>query len=168
MCIAAIGGLPAILGTVATVGSTIFQMAGAAQASQAAQDRADFQAKQARIQAEDAVKRGVAEEQAQRRKSSALQSRQAAVLAASNLDLSSGSPLDILTDTAELGELDALTIRGNAGREAASYRAQADLYEMEGDAAAAALPLQLGATALGGATSLAERWYRPFSAARAA
>ena len=45
-------------------------------------------------------------------------------MAANGVDLSSGSPLDILGDTAMYGELDALTIRSNAEREAYGYRVQ--------------------------------------------
>jgi hypothetical protein len=167
MCIAALGGVAGAIGTIASVGGTIMSVAGQRQAAQAAQARADYQAKQARIQAEDSLRRGAVAEQAQRRKTAALAARQAAVLGASNLDLGSGSPLAILGDTAQLGELDAQTIRGNAQRESAAYSSQAGLFDLESDAAGSAGNIATFGTALGGIGSLAERWYRPFSAARA-
>lgn len=168
MCITGIESIAGAIGAAASAAGTVVGVMGQQQQARAAQNRADFQAKQARIQAEDALKRGAVEEQAQRRKTAALEARQAALMGASNLDLSSGSPLAILGDTAQLGELDAQTIRGNSQREKASYLSQASLFDMEGDAAASAGNLASFGTALGGVAQLSERWYRPWSAARAA
>ncbi|WP_455153244.1 hypothetical protein [Bradyrhizobium cenepequi] len=74
------------------------------------------------------------------------------------VDLSFGSPLDTLTDTAVLGELDALTIRTNANREAYDYkvqgvnaRANANLDRMKADLAETGGYLKAAGTVLAGA-----------------
>ncbi len=164
MCIAMAGlagGLASTLGTVASVAGTAVGVMGQIQSANAAAAASEYQAKQSRILAEDAINRGAVEEQAQRRKTAALASRQQAVLAASGLDITSGSPLAVLADTAQLGELDAQTVRANAGREAAQLRSQADLFDMQGANQKSAGVLGAMGTALGGVQSLADRWYRP-------
>ncbi len=163
MCVA---GLPAIAGVVSAVTSvagTALSVIGQRNAAAAESAAATYQAKQSRILAEDALKRGAAEEQAVRRRTSALEGRQRAVMAASNLDLGSGSPLDILTDTAVLGELDAQTTRGNAQREATQLRSQANLFDMKASAATSAGNIGAIGTAIGGISSLADRWYKPLA-----
>lgn len=127
MCVAALGGVAGLIGSVASAAGTVVGVIGQMNASRAEAAASTYQANQSRIMAEDALKRGAAEEQAQRRKTAALEGRQRAVLAASNVDLTSGSPLAVLTDTAMLGELDAQTIKNNAEREASQHRAQAGL-----------------------------------------
>lgn len=165
MCIAALGGAAGAIGAIASLAGTVVSVMGQMSAAQAQADMSQYQAKQSRIMAEDALKRGVAEEQAQRRKTAALEGRQRAILAASNVDIGSGSPLQILTDTAMLGELDAQTVRTNAKREASQHRAQAGLFDMQAGAAKQAGMINAFGTALGGISSLADRWYRPFAKA---
>lgn len=111
--------------------------------------------------AEDALKRGHQEEEAQRRKTAALMGRQRAMMAASNLDLGSGSPLAILGDTALLGELDAETIKGNAKRQATQLRNSATMSDFEGKNAKAAGYIGAFSTVLGGVGGLADKWYKP-------
>lgn len=74
--------------------------------------------------AQDAERRGAAEEERQRVKTSLLLGTQQARLAAQGSDLD-GSPLDILGDTAALGEEGALAARYQATREAWGQRIQA-------------------------------------------
>ena len=81
--------------------------------------------------AQDAEKRGKVEEQRHRLKVAAFKAEQENEFAASGLDLTSTSFEQILSDTAALGELDALTIRGNAAREAYGYRTQGVNYEAQ-------------------------------------
>lgn len=71
--------------------------------------------------AEDARKRGQTEEYRQRLRTRNVAADQRAGLAAAGVDLSIGSPIDLIGDTFELGELDALTVRNNAAREANQY-----------------------------------------------
>lgn len=80
-------------------------------------------------QADDAIKRGDAEEEEHRRKVAQIKSDQRVGFAARGIDLGSDNVLDTLSDTAMLGELDALTIRSNAAREAYGYRVQGMNYE---------------------------------------
>lgn len=90
---------------------------------QAAAD-AETQARIGRAQGADALVRGSIEEQRYRREIAQIVGAQRAVLGARNV-AASGSALDILSDTAQLGEEDVLTIRNNAAREAWGYRNQA-------------------------------------------
>lgn len=89
----------------------------------------------AEAQADDAINRGNIE--ADRRRSQMRQQlgTQAATMAASGGDLSSGSSLDIFGDTAQYGELDALTTVNNAQREAYGYQVQAANYKNQANAA---------------------------------
>ena len=78
-------------------------------------------------------------------------------MAANGLDLTFGSPLDTLVDTATLGELDALTIRSNAYREerdirqqGANYRGQAGVDRAAASSALTGGYLNAAGTLLGG------------------
>lgn len=75
--------------------------------------------------AKDALERGAKEEQQKRRETQQLLGKQQAAMAANGVDLTFGSPLDVLVDSSVLGELDALTIRTNTYREEYDYRVQA-------------------------------------------
>ncbi len=81
-----------------------------------------------RIQANDAVDRGEFEADQQRLKTRAAIGTQRAGFAGNGVDVNSGSAALVQDDTAALGELDALTIRNNAAREAWGYNVQADQY----------------------------------------
>lgn len=146
----------------------------AVQQGQAASANAAYQAQVhannqiiAERQATDALKRGDMEATRHRQAVEGLKGRQRTALASANLDLSSGSPLDILADTAGLGELDALTIESNAAREAAGYRAQgmnfgaeAALERSRAKSSLASSGLAAGASLLTGVGTVADRWYR--------
>jgi hypothetical protein len=113
------------------------QYAAQAQASQYNAQVAEMNATLADRAAKDAIERGATEEQRKRMEVAQLQGRQRAAMAANGVDLTFGSPLDTLVDTAVMGELDALTIRRNAAREAydfdvqgMNYRADATLSRM--------------------------------------
>ena len=154
MCIAAIG-----LSGIASLLSAGVGAVGSIAAATAASNAAEYKKKQAIIMAEDAKKRGAQKEEAQRLKTAALLSRQRAVMAGSNLDLTSGSPLNILADTAMVGELDAGIIRGNAEREAQGHYATADLAGMEAKSAKTAGMFDAFGTVLGGVGTVASKWY---------
>ncbi|MNJ23108.1 hypothetical protein D3C77_174860 [compost metagenome] len=74
--------------------------------------------------AEDAVARGEFESDQQRLRTNAAIGTQRTGFAANGVDVNTGSAAEIQDDTAALGELDALTIRNNAAREAWGYRTQ--------------------------------------------
>lgn len=87
------------------------------------------------MQAQQAAQRGELEEKQFRLRLSQFKGEQRASFGASGAVVDTGSPLDVLVDTAEQGELDALTIRHNAAIEvwgirnqSAGYRAESSLY----------------------------------------
>lgn len=120
-----------------------YQMISQYQAGQAAQDAAmqggraqhsaasmqafllDYNAIVADMQARDAVERGAVDESRYRSQVRMAIGAQRANLAEGNIDVSFGSPLDVVEDAAFQGELDALTIRNNAAREAWGFQVQA-------------------------------------------
>jgi hypothetical protein len=79
-------------------------------------------------QADDAIQRGKIEEENVRRRTQAIKGEQRAAYAANGIDLGSDAVVDTLADTAMLGELDALTTRSNAEREAYGFRVQGMNY----------------------------------------
>jgi hypothetical protein len=117
--------------------------------------------------AADAVERGKEAEATQRRKNTVLLARQRAAVASSGIELGTGSPLDILGDTAQFGELDAQTIRSNAERErlgdeakASNFTASAGLNDMKASSASTAGMLGGVSALAGGAQTVAANWYK--------
>ncbi len=147
-----------------TIGSTLLGAAGQIQQGQAAARAAEYNAKVAEMnatlsdrRAQDAIERGKFEEQRKRVEVAKIKGQQVAAMAANGVDLSFGSPLDTIVDTAVLGEIDALTIRSNAYREsydhevdAVNQRAGATIKRMEGQSAKTGSYLAAGGTILGG------------------
>lgn len=101
-------------------------------AARAEEAAANQNAKVAENAAADALQRGAAEEGRHRDRVRRLIGTQRAGIGASGIELESGSPLELVSDTAALGELDALTIRSNAAREAYGYRAQGNDMRNQG------------------------------------
>lgn len=148
-----------------TIGSTLLGAAGAVQQGQASAAASrynaqimDMNAVMSERRANDAMERGKIEEQRKRQEVAKVKGAQTAAMAANGVDLSFGSPLDTLVDTAVMGELDALTIRTNTAREAYDYRvdavnkrAGASLERMKGDNASTAGYLGAAGTILTGA-----------------
>jgi len=149
------------------LGSTLLGAVGQVQQAQATAQanryNAEVQKMNATIadrRAKDAIERGKLEEQRKRQEVARLQGAQTAAMAANGVDLSFGSPLDTLVDTAALGEIDALTIRTNAYREAYEHkvdaenkRAGAQMSNMSASAATAGGYLGAAGTILGGGAS---------------
>lgn len=113
----------------------------------------------------DSEERGRTAEDRARLRTRSLMGTQVAALAGQGTDLS-GSPLDILGDTAAAGETDALTIRSNALREARGHRARGVEFENEAapaqsrQASSGLSPIGVGASLITGAGSVADKWYR--------
>lgn len=117
--------------TMLMIASTVIGGVGAIQQGNAAAAAGRYNAQVAEMnatlaerRAKDALERGAVEEQQKRAQVAQLQGRQKAAMAANGVDLTFGSPLDTLVDTAVLGDLDALTIRQNSAREAYDFRVQ--------------------------------------------
>ena len=106
---------------------------GAYSSGQAAKAQAEYQADVAQANAtmagyqrEDALRRGEEDAQQAARQAERMRGTQVARLASNGLDITSGSSLSILEDTAFFGAQDVQTIRNNAAREAWGYSVQAD------------------------------------------
>ena len=163
------------LGIMLTLGSTLLGAAGQMQQANAASAAAKYNAQVAEMNAEISERRaksvieaGKSEEQQQRQKVQQLLGQQQAGMAASGVDITFGSPLDTIVDTAVMGELDALTIRTNTYREAynarvdaANQRAGAELYRYEAKAARQGGYLGAAGTVLGGAGKAYQQWQTP-------
>lgn len=85
----------------------------------------DANAGVARLQAEDAITRGKADENLSRIATKGLIGRQRAAMGAQGVDINRDSALDVVEDAAAMGELEAMTIRNNAAMEAWGYKVQA-------------------------------------------
>ncbi len=132
-----------------------------------------YNAEVADLQAQDALDRGVEEESRFRASIRGTIGSQRAGAAAGNVDVNYGSPVDVQADAAFLGELDALTIKTNAAREAWGYQVQgADLrqraaiekkegtaYAAAGASQASAARWQAAGSLLGGGASLLQASY---------
>ena len=78
-----------------------------------------------------AANAGSIEEENHRAKVRQIQGSQRANLAANGVDISDGTALDLMTETAAVGETDALMLRFNAMRQAWGSREQAKGYRAE-------------------------------------
>ncbi len=132
-----------------------FSAMGSRSAGKAQQQLAEYNAKVADLQAADAITRGMETETRLRQGVRGMIGSQRVAFAASGQEVDSGSALDVQADTAALGELDAMTIRTNAAREAWGYKVQSQDYttrgqiaKAEGDTKAIGTLLQTGGTAL--------------------
>ncbi|BCS54785.1 hypothetical protein [Geobacter sp. SVR] len=116
-------------------------------------EAADYNAEMSKLKAQDALQRGAIEASAKREKAKRVAGAQAESMAMSGVAIDTGTPLALLTETAGLGELDALRSVNNATREAWGYKAQSSLDEYQGRSAASAGLLNAGGTFLGGASN---------------
>lgn len=114
---------------------------------------ANYNADVAEKSAKDSINRGNAEADQQRARARQLAGTQAATLAASGVDLGGGTAVDIFSQTAGMGELDALTSVNNAQRQAYGLQAQAAGQRSQASAYTAFGNQQAGLTLLNGAVS---------------
>lgn len=136
------------------VGGLVLDSVGKVKAGNAAKRAGEFNAQVAELQADDALQRGREDESRIRQGVRVGIGSQRAGFAGQNVDVGSGSAVDVQADAAYLGELDALTTRNNAMREAWGYRVEAQNYRMGGQQAQSASRWNAAGTVLGGATSL--------------
>ena len=101
-------------------------------AGQAQEEQSRENAKAANNQARNTELSAQVDEDRRRQMTRQQLATQRSVLAANNLDMSTGTAVEILGDTAAIGEQDALTIRANAAREAWGLRSQANDYLNQG------------------------------------
>ena len=120
---------------------------------------ANANASAAEAAARDAAERGDNEAAMQRLQVSRLIGRQRAAFSASGVDASSGSALDVLGDTAAMGELDVQTVRSNAAREVWGLRTQAAVDRFSGRVSRRMGAIGAGSTLLTGAGQMAGQAY---------
>lgn len=171
------GALVAVLPEIATVASIAsggLSAIGAISNANAQAKQAEYNAATARNNqqlaenaAKEATQAGQTREANSRMASAQLRSRQRAVLASNGVDVNTGSALGIQEDTAQAGELDALTIRSNAEREAVGYRNQGANFGGEAALAAARAAnatsagyFSAGGSLLTSAGNVAQKWYQ--------
>lgn len=116
-------------------------------------------AKVADNQARTELQIGNIEEDQQRRRVRQMLGAQRVALAANNVETTSGSALDLLSETAQFGEEDALTIRANAARRAWGYQVDAGNSRAAAEGTKARAKNQATATYLGTATKLVSQGY---------
>lgn len=127
------------------------------QQSANAKSQAQANAATAEQNAQDATARGDKDAAAVRRQSQQAVGSQRAIYSARGLDISEGTPGDVIDQTDFFGQSDAATTRTNARKEAFAYRSQQAGFQAE---ATSQNPwLSGGGALLAGAGTVANRWY---------
>ena len=118
---------------------------------------------------------GIEEARLQRIKASQVIGSQKTAMAANGVDITQGTALDVIEDTAAMGELDALQTRYNYERKAQAYEVQAGNYQNQGNldiiagqnaySAGKANGLAQGLNGLSKVGDVATKWFS-FGAAR--
>lgn len=180
------GAVAAPLAIASTVLSTGASVVGQIQQARAQESQARYQAavarnnaiiqeqnaERARLAAERVRQQAEADVETQRGRIGQLEGRQRAALAANGVLLDQGSALDIVIDTATIGELDVQTIRRNAEREAIDIETQASNFDFQAQqlqqesefrrrqasAASGGLGVGIFSTVLTGAGTVAGKW----------
>ncbi len=162
----------ATISTVATVASTALSFVGALSSANAQSQAAKYQAAVARnnsIIAEQNAQaerqKGIVDEQTARMKTAQMIGSEKAAMGANGLAIEKGTNLDVQSSAAELGELNALTIRDNAARKAYGYetqstnfQAEAGLQDQTAKNATTAGWLNAGTDLVAGASSVSNKW----------
>ncbi len=143
------GGLAAV-----TMGASAFSAYGKLKAGQSAQKMYDTNAGYADWQAADALERGATNEKRTRQNTEAVIGSQRVSLATQGVDVNKGSSLDVQADAAYLGELDALTVRNNAAKEAYGYTVEAADLRERGKIVKQTSQMEAINTIVGGGSSL--------------
>lgn len=137
---------------VAAVGAGVGAYSAVA-AGENAKETADYNAKVNENAALDARQRGAVAAAEHAQKTRRMIATQMATASANGVQANTGTPLDIITDTAGMGKLDALRLLNNAGREAQGFNDQASLLRVQGQNAQTAGMLNAGAAILGSAAT---------------
>lgn len=135
---------------IASIVASTASAAGAIDQGQREESIARANANMADQQAEDANRRGGIEEEKQLAKVRQIRAQQAAIMGASNLDITTGTPAAVLDQTTTMGLQDAATIRANAAREAFGYSMESSNYRARGSMATASANAGAFSTLLAG------------------
>jgi len=140
----------ALASTAVAAGSAVYQ-------GQQANKTAKYNAQVSEQNAIAAQQKAAYDEKLHRERVRKLLSSQKAAYGKSGVDMA-GSPLLVLQETVEQGELDALAIRYGGSIEASRNRSAATLARMEGRAARTSSYAQAGSTLLSGGSQAADRY----------
>jgi hypothetical protein len=140
----------AIAGLIVAAAGTTYGVVASNQQANYQADIENQNKKTALLAAADAIHRGDIAETAARTRTRLLISKQRAGFAAAGVELGSGSPASTTADTAMFGEMDALTIRNDAAREAWGYVAQSEDFKRRAALVKSAARNNQGATLLTG------------------
>ena len=120
----------------AAIASTLASAAGIYQQSQNAKKMSDFNVNLSKVKETDALSSGAAAEEKQRARVRQIEGSQIAQMGASGGVVGAGNFGDILDQTAKYGEMDALTIRSNALKQAWGLQTQSNADSLQGALAA--------------------------------
>ena len=163
-----------IIAIAATVAGAATSAAGSIESANAQKQAASYQAQvaqnNAQLASQQASQTMAAGEQASANAGLKARAQVGAIKAAegaSNIDVNTGSALDTRASAAQLGELDAMTVRSNASKQAYGYQtnatsdqAQAGLYQMQASQAPTAGLLNASGSLLSGASGVANQYQR--------
>ncbi len=136
--------------TIALVGGAALGAVSSFKQGKQAKGQAKVNAAINEIEAQDALEIGAQDEARYRQDVAQVMGAQKAEIGARNAERS-GTALDLIADTAAIGEADAMTIRNNAAREAYGLRVGAQQFRRAGNAAYSNAKFQAGSTLLTGA-----------------
>lgn len=161
---------PAIIPLVTTLISTGMQVNQQRSQGQYQAGVANYNARVAENTAQDVRNAANEAENAQRRQTALLIARQRARQGASNIDINSGSALQVQNDAMTLGEADALRIRSNATSQVGALQTESLLTRSQGSAARMAGRNKATGSLLSGiagaaGSGVADKWLTPDSAA---
>lgn len=128
------------------------------QQSATAKATAKYNAQQADVAAQDAIKRGDDEAARAQRNANQMVGAQRAAFSARGIDISDGTAASLIDQTDFFGQADAVTARNNAKKEAYAYRARAAGFNAQADAESPLL--STAGSLLGSAGNVADKWYR--------
>lgn len=143
---------PTTIGLMAA--GTAAQMYAQQQGGEASAATLRAQAESERAQAADALQRGAGEAGRVRTAGSQLIGENKVALAASGVDVQSGSAVDALTGVRQANEMDVQTVRSNAARAAWGHTSQATLLDAEAENVEEQAKLAMVGTFLGGAAQV--------------
>lgn len=157
-----------VMATVAVV-STVYSMQQQREQQKYQAGVDNYNARVAENDAQKVRSIGVEEENIKRQQTAQLMSKQQAQLGAANVDLSSGSALQLQQDTATLGEADALRIRSNFENKAQSLETQAALLKKDAPddflSKAGSFFKKTNVFTATSSHGVSDKWYSPNSAA---
>lgn len=143
-----------------SAGATAYSVYGDKKNAKAAKKTAGFEAGILEEQADDALEAGTKAGYRVGAGARALTGAQRTSIAASGVEIGSGSAAEVIANDQRLAEMDILDIENNAAREALGLRKQAELVRMGGRVTAQGYTNRSYGTLLSGAASLYDTYRR--------